>query len=99
MCSSLSRFAYFVVLYFICFLKKPILNFSCFNVIKDFPGGSAGKESTGNAGDLGLISGLGRSPGGGHGNPPQCSCLKNPKDGRAHQAAVQSIGLHRVGLD
>ena len=75
MCSSLSRFAYFVVLYFICFLKKPILNFSCFNVIKDFPGGSAGKESTGNAGDLGLISGLGRSPGRGNGNPRQYSCL------------------------
>ena len=35
-----------------------------------FPGGSDGKESTCNAGDLGLIPGLGRSPGGGHGNPP-----------------------------
>ena len=34
-----------------------------------FPGGSAGKESTCNEGDLGLIPGLGRSPGGGHGNP------------------------------
>ena len=33
-----------------------------------FPGGSAGKESTYNAGDLGTIPGLGRSPGGGHGN-------------------------------
>ena len=34
-----------------------------------FPGSSAGKESTCNAGDLGLIPGLGRSPGGGPGNP------------------------------
>ena len=34
-----------------------------------FPGTSAGKESACNAGDLGLIPGLGRSPGGGHGNP------------------------------
>ena len=83
MCSSFSCFAYFVVLYFVCFLKKPILNFSCFNVIKDFPGGSAGKESAGNVGDLDLISGLGRSPGGGHGNPLQYSCLENPSEQRS----------------
>ena len=38
-----------------------------------FPGGSGGKKSTCNAGDLGLIPGLGRSPGGGHGNPLQYS--------------------------
>ena len=43
-----------------------------------FPGGSAGKESACNAGDLGSIPGLGRSPGGGHGNPLQYSCLENP---------------------
>ena len=41
-----------------------------------FPGGSDGKESACNAGDLGLIPGLGRSPGGGHGNPLQYSCLE-----------------------
>ena len=41
-------------------------------------GGSDGKESACNAGDLGLIPGLGRSPGGGHGNPIQYSCLENP---------------------
>ena len=35
-----------------------------------FPGGSVGEESACNAADLGLIPGLGRSPGGGHGNPP-----------------------------
>ena len=53
-----------------------------------------GKESAcsaGEAGDMGLISGLGRSPGGGHGYPLQCSCLENPMDRR------QSIGLQRVG--
>ena len=32
------------------------------------------------AGDMGSIPGLGRSPGGGHGNPLQYSCLENPKD-------------------
>ena len=42
-----------------------------------FPGGSVGKESGCNVGDLGLIPGLGRFPGGGHGNPLQYSCLEN----------------------
>ena len=41
-----------------------------------FPGGSDGKESTCNAGDLGSIPGLGRSPGRGHGNLLQYSCLE-----------------------
>ena len=40
------------------------------------PGGSDGKESACNAGDLDSIPGLGRSPGGGHGNPLQYSCLE-----------------------
>ena len=43
-----------------------------------FPGGSDGEESAGIAGDLGSIPGLGRSPGGGHSNPLQYSCLENP---------------------
>ena len=43
-----------------------------------FPGGSEGKESTCNMGDLGLIPGLGRFPGGGHGNPLHYSSLENP---------------------
>ena len=42
-------------------------------VAPDFSGRSDGKESTCNVGDLGLIPGLGRSPGGGHGNPLQYS--------------------------
>ena len=45
--------------------------------------GSDGKESTCNAGDLGSIPGLGRSPGGGHGNPLQYSCLENPHGQRS----------------
>ena len=52
------------------------------------PGGSDGKESACNAGDLGLIPGLGRSPGGGHGNPLQYSCLKNPMGRGAWWAIV-----------
>ena len=47
---------------------------------KDFPGGSDGKESTCNAGDLGSIPELGRYPGEGNGNPLQYSCLENPID-------------------
>ena len=43
-----------------------------------FPGGSDSKESACNTRDLGLIPELGRSPGGGHGNPPQHSGLENP---------------------
>ena len=45
-----------------------------------FPGGSDGKEC--NAGDLDSIPGLGRSAGGGHGNPLQYSCLENPHEHR-----------------
>ena len=48
-----------------------------------FPGGSDGKESSCNAGDLDLIPGLGRSPGRGHGNPLQYSCLENPHGQRS----------------
>ena len=45
-----------------------------------FPGGLDGKESACNVGDLGLIPGLGRSPGEGNGSPLQYSCLENPMD-------------------
>ena len=44
-------------------------------------GGSDGKASAHNVGDLGLIPGLGRSPGEGNGNPLQYSCLENSMDG------------------
>ena len=47
------------------------------------PYSSDGKESACNAGDLGLIPGWGRPPGGGHGNPLQYSYLKNPHGQRS----------------
>ena len=50
------------------------------------PHSSADKESAYSAGDLGLIPGLGRSPGEGNGNPLQDSCLENPMDREAWQA-------------
>ena len=47
-----------------------------------FPDGADGKESACNAGELGLIPGLGRSPGEGNGYPHQYSCLENAMDTR-----------------
>ena len=55
----------------------------CVCVCMGFPCGSAGKESTCNSRDLGLIPGLGRSPGEEHGNPLQYSCLENPHGQRS----------------
>ena len=57
-------------------------------VYKGFPCGSDGKESARNAGDLGSIPGLGRSPGEGHDDPLQYSCLENPMNRGAWQAMV-----------
>ena len=62
-----------------------------------FPGGSDGNESACNVGDLGLIPGLGRSPGEGHGNPIQYSCLENPMDRGAWQAIVCEVCLYMSG--
>ena len=60
-------------------------------VFLGFPGASAGKESTWNAGDLGSIPGLGGSPGGGHGNPLQYYFLENPMDRRAWRPTVHGV--------
>ena len=77
-----------------------ILNVCIFMVIDMFywliwlPRWLSSKESTCNAGDVGLIPGLGKSPGGGNDNPLQYSCLENPwteQPGR-----VQSMGSQRV---
>ena len=54
-----------------------------FTVNLGFPGGSDGKASACNAGDLGSIPGSGRSPGEGNGIPLQYSCLENSMDGGA----------------
>ena len=63
-----------------------------------FPGGSDGKVSVYNAGDLGSIPGLGRFPGEGSGNPPQYSCLENPMDG-GPWCRLLPMGSQRVGHD
>ena len=61
------------------------------NTTTGFLGGSVGKESTCNARDVGLIPGLGRPPGGGHGNPLKYSCLENPYDQRSWRAAIHGV--------
>ena len=58
---------------------------------RGFLGSSNGKQSACNAGDLGSISGLGRSPGEGHGNPLQYSCLENSMNRRAWRATVRGV--------
>ena len=65
-------------------------------VFLGFPGGSEIKASASNAGDPGSIPGLGRSPAEGNGNPLQYSCLENPMDGEAWQAAVHGVAKSRT---
>ena len=63
-------------------------------VERGFPSGTNGKDLPANAGDVidvGSIPGLGRSPGGGHGNALQYSCLENPMD-----RGVWWATIHRV---
>ena len=54
------------------------------------------KNLPANAGDLGWIPGLGRSPGDRNGNPLQCSCLENPMDGGVWWAKVHGIAKSRT---
>ena len=63
-----------------------------------FPGGSDGKESACSAGDLGSISGSGRSPGEGNGNPLQYSCLGNPLYREAWQVTVHGVTKSQTRL-
>ena len=66
-----------------------------------FPGGSVVKNppaKLGSAGDVGSIPGLGISPGGGHGNPLQYSCLENPMDKGAWQAAAHRVTQSQTQL-
>ena len=64
----------------------------------DFPGGSDGKASAYNVGDLGSILVLGSSPGEGNGNPLQYSCLESPIDGGAWWATVRGVTKSQTRL-
>ena len=76
-----------------------VWNLACAQGTRGFPGSSAGKESACNAGDLGSIPGLGRSPGGGKGYPFQYSGLENSTDwgpwGRKESDMTERLSLSR----
>ena len=63
-----------------------------------FFGGLDSKQSACNAGDLGLISGSGRPPGEGNGNPPKYSCLENPVARGAWFATVHGVAKSQTRL-
>ena len=66
-----------------------------------FPGGSQVKNpptNAGDAGDTGLASRSGRSPGGGNGDPLQCSCLENPMDRGAWWATVHRVAKSQIQI-
>ena len=76
---------------------------SCYTpfLLWGFPGGVSGKNQRASAGDIrdsGLIPGSGRPPGGGHGNPLQCSCLENPMDRGAWRATVHGVAKSQTRL-
>ena len=64
-----------------------------------FPHWLSDKESACNAGDRGSVPGLGRSPGGGHGNPLQYSCLENSMDRGAQQIIVHGVTKSQAQLN
>ena len=64
-----------------------------------FPGGSVIKNLPAKAGGVGLIPELGRSPGGGNGNPLQYSCWENPMDRASWQATVHGVTKSWTGLN
>ena len=77
-------------------LERPTDEPICRAAIRDFSSGSEGKESACNAGELGSIPGLGRSPGEGNGTPFQCSCLENLMDRGVWQATVHRVTKSRA---
>ena len=73
-------------------------DFSCVFPHRGLPSGSVVENPPANSGDLGSIPGSGRSPGEGHGDPLQYSCLENPLDGGAWWATVLRVAKSRTRL-
>ena len=85
-------------LFFVIFFQS-LASFFSFGVCNlGFPGGSVVKSLPANAGDTGLISGSGRSPGEGNGNPLQYSHLENSVDRGAWRAIVHSVAKSQTSL-
>ena len=76
--------------------KESLINCSRLKETKGFPGGSYGKGSACNVGDLGSIPGFGRSHEEGSGYPLQNSCLENSTDKGAWQATVHEVAKSRT---
>ena len=68
------------------------------SLLLDFSGGSVSKKPACNAGDQVSTPGLGRSPGGGHGNPPLYSCLEHSIDRRAWQTTIHGVTKSQMRL-
>ena len=77
---------------------KTLSNMILGHPMKGFSGGSVVKNLPANAGDTGLIPGLGRLPRGGNGNPPQYSCLGNPMDRGALRATGHVVAKSQTRL-
>ena len=78
--------------------NSPHIPWAKISIYSDFPGGSDGKESGCNARDPGSIPGSERSPGEGHSNSFQYSCLENPMDRGAWQAIVHRVAQCQTQL-
>ena len=74
--------------------KQRFMDVGCWEFAVGCPGGSAGKESACNVGDMGLIPGLGRSPGEGNGYPLHCPGLENSTDTVVHGVAKSQTQLN-----
>ena len=87
----ISQLSHFLVLLIFPFSSIPRAS-QVMLVIKNLPANAGDRR------DMGSIPGLGRSPGGGYGNPLQNSCLENPKDRGAWQATVHTVANSQTEL-
>ena len=94
LCWISNQLGYFQLIVYIFFSNTAgnfFFNLIFFKIQLGFPGGTSSEEPTCQCRDAGLTPGLGRSPGGGHGNPLQNSCLENPMDREAWWATVHRV--------
>ena len=90
--SGSSAFSKIIYLYYLSILYRVVC------VFWDFPSGSDGKAFAYNAGDLGSMPGLERSPGKGNGTRLRYSCLENPMDGAAWEGTVHRVAKSQTRL-
>ena len=94
MCVCIYMYIYVCVYMCVC-----VYIYVCIYVYKGFPGGSVGKESTCNEGDLSLIPGLGKYPGVGHSHPlPNVHAWRIPMDREAWRSTVHGATKSQIHL-